>query len=395
MKYRFKKHMSLLLAGALALNIAILSIMAYAFDDVELNEDNFPDANFRAAIALMYDIDSDGILTSRERSTQTMTVSGMIEMLAFELDVDEDSLKVNDLKGIEYFENLKTIRCSSIGTIESLDVSSLSALEVLTCNDLGLKSLDVSGNSALRELSVCSNEIEELNLDSNVNLTRLHCYTNPNLTELDLSNQIALADLRCDYCHLSELDLSNNVNLEYINCSYNYLTKLDLSNNTKLVSDGRAITEYNIGHQQTTAFVQVKDGMIVVPMDLANGNVASTSLDVNENVSFADGYFFTDDFDNMKNGIDYSYNTGISDTAFLTVHIDVIENEHAYGFADFDFESNEAIIKCLICKDEYRLDFEDAINSRENEDEYSSFLDVTQDGIINAKDFAAIINEYK
>ena len=394
MKNKFKKHISLLLAALLIICAASVCLFAFANDNVEINELNFPDENFRAAVSLMYDVNGDGILTSEERNTETMIVSGMLEMLAFELEVDEDSLRINDLTGIEYFDSLKSLRCSSIGTIEELDISKLKSLETFSCNDLGLKTLDVSSNSNLNELNACSNEFEALDLSANSNLKRVHCYSNDKLTELNLSGLTELEDLRCDNCALSQLDLSTNIKLNYLNCSYNHLIKLDLSNNTELVSDGRDITEYNLGYQQSEAYVTAYNGLVIVPMNLEDNRVAASSLDLEDNVAFSDGYFFTDDFTNMKNGIDYSYNTGISDSAFLTVHLDIIEKEHMYELVNFDISNNNAKIGCLICKDEYDLSFEDAINSKAGDNNYSEFLDVVDDGIINAKDFAKLVKEF-
>ena len=134
MKRFIKEHLSLLLASLLLIATISLGILAFAEDEVELSAENFPDNNFRNAVALMYDTNGDGYLSRSERSTESMIVSGIIEMYAFENDLDEDSLTVNDLTGIEYFYNLKSLRCSSIGTIESLDISELDKLESLACN---------------------------------------------------------------------------------------------------------------------------------------------------------------------------------------------------------------------------------------------------------------------
>ena len=394
MKIYFKKHLSLLLAVLLIISTVFLGILAFAEDEIEINAENFPDDNFRNAVAFMYDTNGDGFLSKSERNLDSMIVSGIIEMYAFEHDLDEDSLKINNLKGIEFFESLKSLRCSSIGHIEQLDVSSLDKLETLACNDLGLTSIDLSGNKALKTLYLCSNEITQLDLTQNTALTKLHCYSNDYLSELNINGLINLEELRCDYCNLNSLDLLTNTKLRYLICSYNHLTNLDLSNNTLLVSDSRDITEYNIGHQTSSAFVTAKDGLIVVQTDLDETKIVSTSLDTDETVAFASGYFYTDDFANMSDGIDYLYNTGVSDYANMSVHLDVSENEHYYELSGFDFDENCADISCVICKDCYKFSFTDAINARIGSDNYNAHLDVTGDGIINAKDFAKILMLY-
>ena len=395
MKKLNKKHISLLLAALMIISAVSLTLFAFANDKVEINEENFPDKNFRDAIAYMYDTDKDGYLSRNERNTESMIVSGVIEMYAFENGLDEDDLPVNNLKGIEYFDSIKTLRCSSIGRIEHLDLSGLDELETLACNDLGLKSISLSNDRALKVINACSNEFEALDFTENINLERIHCYENESLKSINISGLTKLEDFRCDNCDLDTLDLSTNNNLSYLNCSYNRLTSLDLSANTKLVSDGRDITEYNIGYQKGNAQATAKDSMIIVPFELDASRVARTSLDVNDTVAYSDGFFFTDEFDNMQNGLTYYYNTGISDSALMSVTLDVTEKEHVYTVSGFDFDKNLANIKCLICKDEYQTSFTDAINSREGDDNYSKSLDVVEDGIINAKDFSAILKEYK
>ena len=394
MKKFVKKHISLLLAAMLVITTAALSVIAFAVDEVELSAENFPDENFRNAIAYMYDTNGDGFLSESERNTESMIVSGIIEMYAFENDLDEDSLTVDNLKGVEYFENLKSLRCSSVGNIETLNLAGLDELETLACNDLGLKSINLSNDRALKVINACSNEFEELDFRENINLERIHCYDNENLISINVSGLTKLVDFRCDNCKIETLDLSTNTSLEQLNCSYNRLKTLDLSNNTALVSDGRDITEYNIGYQNGGSVgATAREATIIVPFELNAEKVAKTSIDTEDGVAFADGYFFTDDFDKMSEGLTYYYNTGISDSEFMSVTLDVSELAHVYNLNSFDSDENAAKFKCVICKDEQNVSFADSINTRTGDDAYNELLDVTGDGIINAKDYAILINQ--
>ena len=395
MKKFIKKHISLLLAALLVISAASLTLFAIANDNVELNAENFPDANFRDAIALMYDTNSDGVLSKAERNINSLIVSGIIEMLAFERDVDEEELPVNNLKGVEFFTELKSLRCSSVGTIESLDLSGLDSLETLACSDLGLKSINLSNDEALKVINVCSNEFTSLDFSDNINLERIHCYENESLTSINLWGLDKLEDLRCDNCALEMLNLTTNTNLSYLNCSYNKLKNLNLTSNTKLVSDGRDITEYNIGFQNGgSAQATAMDETIIVPFELDASRVARTNIDENDTVAYSEGFFFTDDFDKLSGGLTYYYNTGISDSALMSVSVNVSEKEHIYALKSFNAVSNKATTKCVICKDEQEISFADSINAREGDGNYSALLDVTGDGIINAKDFAKLIKEY-
>ncbi|MBR3737154.1 MAG: hypothetical protein IKN26_00300 [Eubacterium sp.] len=395
MKNFIKKHISLLLAAVITISAAALSIIAFAVDNVELSEENFPDENFRNAVAFMYDINKDGILSAQERNTDSMIVSGIVEMYAFENDLDEDEIKINNLKGIEYFESLRILRCSSIGHIESLDLSGLDELEILACNDLGLKSINLSNDLSLKTINICSNDFQSLDFSENKNLERIHCYENEELTSVNINSLDKLQDFRCDNCALTTLDLSTNTGLKELNCSYNELKELDLSNNPLLVSDGRSITEYNIGFQKTSAKATASEGMIVVPFETDGSKIAKTSIDKEGRLAFSDGYFFTDDFDNIKDGLTYYYNTGISDSALMSVNVDISELAHIFNLFGFDFDKNEAKTKCLICKEEENISFTPAINARQGDNKYNELLDITKDGIINAKDYAAILKEYK
>ena len=395
MKMMIKKHISLLLAALMIISTAAIAVFFFFVDSVEINEINFPDETFRNAIAYMYDIDSDGFLSKQERNVDSMIVSGIIEMYAFENDLDEDNLSVNNLKGIEFFENLKSLRCSGIGKIDYLDLSGLNNLETLACNDLGMKELNLSDVSNLKVVNCCSNDFTSLDFSNNANLERIHCYENSYLKSVNVTGLGALKDFRCDNCALENINLSTNANLEYLNCSYNHLYTLDLSANTKLVSDGRDITEYNIGFQSGEAQATARGSMIIVPFELDSSKVASTSLDVDGNVAHTDNFFYTDNFDNMQNGLTYYYKTGVSESAYMSVVLNVTEKEHSYVLSGFDFDGNNAHLECVICKNEKNVSFVESINAREDDESFIKSLDVTDDGIVNAKDFAAILNEYK
>jgi hypothetical protein len=62
---------------------------------------------------------------------------------------------------------------------------------------------------------------------------------NKNVSSLDLSKNLSLSVLFCDYNQLTNLDLSNNTNLMQIACSNNHLTNLELvkSNHAELFLD--------------------------------------------------------------------------------------------------------------------------------------------------------------
>ncbi|MCL2328652.1 MAG: hypothetical protein FWC39_09105 [Bacteroidetes bacterium] len=115
------------------LTISVLTA-ATAFSQVEINEANFPDENFRNWL-LKQSYGADGTLSANEIvSIQTINVS---------------SLQITDLTGINYFTSLKFLDCYD-NLLNSLDVSQLAALQYLNCWNNQLTSLDVSNLKSLK-----------------------------------------------------------------------------------------------------------------------------------------------------------------------------------------------------------------------------------------------------
>ena len=250
----------------------------------EINEDNFPDENFRA-IVKNYDTNNNNYLSDKELATVTeldvlaMEITSLKGIEFFtaltELDCRGNSLKsldvsentaltyldcrANSLKSLDVSENtaLTYLDCS-VNELKSLDVSQNTALTVLDCHDNELKSLDVSQNTALTELDCSKNSLESLDVSGATALTELECSRN-SFESLDVSKNTALTKLWCYLNSLQSLDVSKNTALTVLNCSGNSLQKLDVSNNTALtelwcvqsslqsldVSENKALTNLN------------------------------------------------------------------------------------------------------------------------------------------------------
>ncbi|MBR3149144.1 MAG: hypothetical protein IKF64_03160, partial [Eubacterium sp.] len=344
-----KTRISLIIVALVFVLSIVTSVVSFADDSIDINETNFTDPVFRAAIKLNYDLDNDDKLSPEERNVTTMLVSGLVDELAESRGVDVDTLTISSLKGIEYFDNLRALYCGHIGELESLDVSSLSQLETLNCSDNGLTSLDVSANTELKMLYCMSNEFTELDFSANSNLELIHCYTNLNLKSLNVNSLTNLEELRCDVCQLTSLDLSTNTALDALNCSYNRLSKLDLSN-----TDISSLTDYNLGNQNISLELIYEDGLIKAPIDLDAASVYSTSLDEDEK-AFKDGAFFTTDYSKVENGFSYLYSTGKSGCAEMNVSVSTYHT-HTYAVSASDKENKKLTVKCQICGLEHVLD---------------------------------------
>ncbi len=201
------------------IGIALLCLCAAALADVELNETNFPDENFRAVVQ-NYDTDGNGSFSEEE--IVAVTYISCIEK------------QISSLQGVEYFTALTRLECGA-NQLTSLDISKNAALTKLNCHTNQLTNLDVSKNTALTELQCHFNQLTSLDVSKNTALTELDCYANQ-LTSLDVSRNTALTDFSCGANQLTSLDVSKNTALVNIRCDQNWITSLDVSKNTALVS---------------------------------------------------------------------------------------------------------------------------------------------------------------
>ena len=186
-------------------------------NNIAINEENFPDKNFRKWLAAQ-SYGKDNMLTPAE-------IAGVKEIKVADMEIAS-------LKGIEYFTALTKLYCDN-NKLESLDLSNNTALVILNCKENQITALDVSKNTALTTLYCYNNKLESLDLSNNTALTELYCYQN-RLTSLDVSKNTALTFLRCNDNQLSALDLSKNTAMTGLDCHNNQLSALDLSNNTDL-----------------------------------------------------------------------------------------------------------------------------------------------------------------
>lgn len=440
MNNKSKKYLSLLLSVTLLLGCFGISFSAFGDDLIAIDSNNFPDPVFRAVISARYDNNSDNYLSADERNVSLMSIPGM---------ADDESIKT--LKGIEFFaDSLSVLRCGAVN-LEELDTSALVNLTSLTCMGNMLSTLDVSKNTKLVTLNCSSNMLTSLTLGSLSSLNMLHCYAN-NLTSIDVSQLTNLTDFRCDQNELTELDVSGNTHLKEFTCSSNHLISLDLSHNTELDS----VVGPSIGGQTTTAQAQMNGTEIIIPFKVDNGEcITSTSLDRGDFFGYSLGEFVAYDVNDFKDGVDYTYSTSLSSSEDMTVHIDVsrdfyqvsfytaedmqeplgvsfvekngsarepqlpplplckafdrwseditdvtkdmqvyiiLKDNHSYALTAF--ENDVATISCSACGDSYTVNFTDCINANKTDSNYCEYIDIVNDGYINAKDYAQLIKMF-
>ncbi len=120
--------------------------------------------------------------------------------------------------------------------IQSMEgIQAFSNLQILNCNVNQITEIDVSENLALTALDCQSNQLSELDVTNNSNLDRLNCWNN-SLTELDVSQNSNLRVLSCSINQLTSIDVSQNPLLWMFSCNINQIESLDVSQNSDLVS---------------------------------------------------------------------------------------------------------------------------------------------------------------
>ncbi|MEM8510238.1 MAG: gliding motility-associated C-terminal domain-containing protein [Bacteroidota bacterium] len=203
----------------------------------------FQDSNFKSAcIALGIDTNNDGEIDQSEAQTVTL--------------LNLANRGITNLSGIEFFTSVQSLNLSTApqspdppNNITSLSFTAAnSAIVSLNADDISLSSLDISeltnliilscNNNNIQELEVFSTDIETLLCENN-NLTSLSFLPNSNLrflntgfnslTSLDISTAFSLVDLRCYVNAITSLDLSNKTSLQYLDANQNNLEALDIS----------------------------------------------------------------------------------------------------------------------------------------------------------------------
>lgn len=268
---------------------------------IAINEENFPNENFRENVWWAWNTNRDNYFSPGE--------------LAAARWIACDNEEISSLKGIQffteiyklecYYDNLTTIDLSNnkklsyincLGNkLEELEVSELPKLETFYCSFNRLKSIDVSKNEKLKDFDCQNNHLDTLNVSQNKELERLSCGHN-NLTELDVSENKKLKTLGCYENKLRNLNLGNQTELEWLSCGTNPLSVLDVSANTKLKElyvSNTNLTELNVSantnleklfaSETNLTELNISANTKLKNLDVSNTNL--TSLDATNNTA--------------------------------------------------------------------------------------------------------------
>lgn len=222
-----------------------------ALDVVMINSTNFPDANFRNYLLSRY---PDGYLTQYDIANATslsVYSKGIANMKGIEFFTELKELRCwgNSFTSLDLYFNTKLtyLDCAPNSNLTSLYLSRCSELQTLICYSTGLTSLSVCGKPYLTMINCnnctslkfiyCYNDnLTTLNVTGCTALERLECYYNYNLEEITgLGDCTAITYLDCEDCAISNLDpVDLMTNLEMLYCRNNKISTLTLNNKPNL-----------------------------------------------------------------------------------------------------------------------------------------------------------------
>ena len=250
-----------------------------------INEDNFPDPNFRNYIKTYKAGGRDVLTVEEQRKVETIEVEGK---------------NISSLRGIEAFPNLTELKCGN-NSIQKLDLRQNPKLKTLKCNKNQLTQLDLSKNPDIGYLNCSENQLEQLDVSHLKDLVMLNCSHN-DLEQLDVRNSKFLETLYCSSNRLTELDadvahksrlvsvecqnnqltsliLGQNKLLKKLNCAHNQLTQLNLNNMISL-------KDLNCFNNQLTV-LDVSDSPKLTTLWLGDNHLTSLNLDNNPKLDFS------------------------------------------------------------------------------------------------------------
>ena len=203
----------------------------------------------------------------------------------------------------------------------TLDVSGLSSLTTLFCNNNQLGTLDVSGLASLTTLFCDKNQLGTLDVSGLASLTVLNCSRNQ-LGTLDVSGLSSLTELDCSRNQLGTLDVSDLSSLAWLYCNNNQLGTLDVSglaSMTRLDCNDNQLGTLNVSGLSSLTVLNFGNNPLVT-LDCSDTQLRT--LDVSYLLSLTD----LDCSNNQLGTLDVSKNTALtrlncSDTQLRTLDV--------------------------------------------------------------------------
>lgn len=196
--------------------------VAYAAEQTEegvaIDKENFPDENLRNYLKESgFDKNDDGYFSQSE-------LDAVEEMEA-------TYNKLENLKGLEYFRNLKSLDIRLNNISGELDLQMFPNLTSVYCDDNEITSIRFGEDCKLELIECNYNQIEVLDVSGLDHLDQLNCTGNP-LKVLKFNEKWTSIRLYCDECSLTSLKIPESLDASetQINCENNvtYLTQKNI-----------------------------------------------------------------------------------------------------------------------------------------------------------------------
>ena len=185
------------------------------------------------------------------------------------IDTDRDGkIQVSEAEAFTEF-----INCANKGIANLTGIEAFTKIIGLYCNNNNLTNLDVSQNIALKTLNCSNNQLAHLDISKNTTLQILECNNNQ-LKNLDIRQNIALQTLYCYSNQLTQLDVHQNTDLKTLYCYSNQLTDLDVRQNTVLQTlycYGNQLTHLDISKNRALIRLDCRSNQLTA-LNLKNGN---------------------------------------------------------------------------------------------------------------------------
>ena len=218
---------------------------------------------------------------SRVNFTGDLDVTGLTHLTSLNCNNNDlTSLNISGLTGLAY------LYCDYTN-LTSLDVSKNTELRGLYCYNNSLSSLDVTKNTELLYLHCRNNSLENLNVNENTELIVLNCSDNNGLTSLDVSKNTKLENLSCNNnTNLESLDLTGLTELMHLHCYNSNLTNLDVSQNTNLIvlfCNNNRLSSLDITKNTQLSDLYAEKQKISLPTSIASENQLTISNPIKYN----------------------------------------------------------------------------------------------------------------
>ena len=270
--------------------------MAYAAEQTEegvaIDKENFPDENLRNYLKESgFDKNDDGYFSQSE-------LDAVEEMEAI-------YNKLENLKGLEYFRNLKSLDIRLNNISGELDLQMFPNLTSVYCDDNEITSIRFGEDCKLELIECNYNQIEVLDVSGLDHLDQLNCTGNP-LKVLKFNEKWTSIRLYCDECSLTSLKFPESLDASetQINCENNVTN----------------LTQKNIDFLDPEMFPDFDTGKIqkVVKLTKEQAEAGKSGTDIFDELKGSD-YKLTDL--QLGDRIIYTYDCGIGMSFDFTVRV--------------------------------------------------------------------------